>query len=230
MSQIEKRKFPRIAVKTTHPDVPHLGGVSALWPGGEVSDVLDMSYTGAALSRPAKSAVAEQDRVRLEFRVQGTETVPIEAEIVRSGEHVVGVRFCELSTEARLCFEKFLKEKLLGLSLRLVNPHYYGSKLDFTYWFHGPNETNIFLWVEKKALKKAMIELGSEVLLFEDNTFSEGESSSEHGARSAKMLRSNVQGGSALMKKVFELAAQVQEGRELLEPLLRKLGERVQRS
>ncbi len=223
MKASDKRKFPRVQIANEKGELQKIMGVTVRWADGASSDVLDMSYSGAALSRPPGLKAAAGDTVSLDFQIDQQARTQISAQVVRVGEHVVAIHFQAISAAARVALEDFLRERLLGLSLRLINPHYYDAKEDFTYWFHGPNETNIFLWMKKKALGRAMVELGGQVLVYENEQFSEGEMIGEGDDKAARMTSHQIKKMTPLMYAVLELIAHVQDGGELLDRLIHAL-------
>ena len=227
---MDKRKFPRVDFKKFKPDVQKIIGAAVLWPSGETSPVFDLSHTGAALSSPKEQKLKVGDILKITFEIQGKKQADVSCKIVRVGEHVVGVQFAEMNTQARMSFEKFLQSKLMGLNVRLVNPHFYGAKEDFTFWFHGPNDFNVFLWKKGKGLGRVLVELGADLLLFENNEFSQGVKSNEPSDTDGRWVQKNIPGMNMLMQQTLEILTQVQESKELLEPFIEVLTQRATKS
>jgi hypothetical protein len=173
------RRYPRIFLTKGIQEFDRIIGIDVKWPEGIVSGVLDISYIGAALIKSSKSTekFAKGDLVELFFSfTDGPQNVPFDAEIIREDEKTRAVYFPELSLQARQALSAFLKQKLVGLNTRLVDPKYYIKEQGFNFWFHGPNQTNVFIWEDNGQIQKATIEMNYEVLTFENGNFYHSES------------------------------------------------------
>jgi hypothetical protein len=224
---MDKRRFPRVDFRKIHPNMQQILGATAQWASGEQTAVFDLSHTGAAVGVPKNNPVSPGEQVALQFHIEKAESASAQCHIVRVGEHVVGVQFTSMDTASRLKFEKFLQSKLMGLSVRLVNPHFYGAKEDFTYWFHGPQDFNVFIWEQKHKVLRALVELGRELLHFENGQFSEGQKTNDPSDTEGEWTRKNITEMTPLMRKTLEILSQVQESKELLEPLIHVLVQRA---
>ena len=172
---IEKRRFPRIVLKSLPEPLQEISGaavVTVTYEGYQSSDslvVFDLSYGGAAFETPEGFAAKSGKEVGLRFEFFGQSEMSTQGEIIRVTDKIVAVQFRPLSPENRLVLDAFLKEEIIGLNTYLIQPKFYAATADFDLWFHGPGQTNIILWREgaQQELNKALFEIDSWALLYE---------------------------------------------------------------
>ena len=220
---MEKRKFPRVDLNNLPADIKRMIGASVVWPWNETTSVIDLSHNGAALAVPKSKNIAPGEELDLQFVIDGFPKFRVASSIARAGEHIVGIKFLAMDTAARMQFEKFLQSKLIGLSVRLVNPHFYGPSDNFTYWFHGPHDFNVFIWEQAGHVERAMVEMGEDVLLYDGGSFRAGQKGLDQ-ASNQQTWRDNPDGNKMEdIHRALEILSQVQESKELLAPLVRLL-------
>lgn len=131
--------------------------------------VFDMSYTGAAFAQPLEKKVDDVDQlVRLHLKTEIDEAV-VQAKTIRVSDEVVAVEFQDISPTARVIIDRVVTDRIVGLNMTLIDPKHYAGKSDFSYWFHGPKETNLYFWIEGEELIKAQMEMDVAAMVFEDD-------------------------------------------------------------
>ncbi len=167
-SNFNRRRFPRIVLPKDHNDLRQIIGIDAKIRTGERVPVLDLSYGGAALL--LKDPVLKEkvgSSLDLQLIFNGSTHVPITAEVVRNSAAATGVRFFNMPAEARLEFDRFLNDQMLGLNTHQVRPELLTNSNrgdGLTCWYHGPKDTNIFIWQKHAQIERAVIELDYQVL------------------------------------------------------------------
>jgi hypothetical protein len=180
-NQSDGRRYPRVFLTKGIQDFDKIGGLEVKWPGGFVTGVLDISYIGAAIVKTSKitQKFAKGETIEFLFSfANGPTDVPFDGEVIREDEKAIAVYFPELSLKARRALEGFLKQKLIGLNTKLVDSKYYIKEQDFDFWFHGPNQTNVFIWGNLEHVRKVTFEINNEVMTFEKGKFYLSESRS----------------------------------------------------
>lgn len=160
----DRRKYQRVVVDMS--EQLHL-----VVEGHGEALVFDMSYSGAAISQPKSKAVdttSESLTLHLKTTVDQA-TVP--ATIIRVGEDVIALSFDKISVDARIIIDRLVTDRIVGLNMQKIDPKYYSQNVDFTHWFHGPRDTNLYLWEEKGQLTRAQLELDSCSLIFSEDGF-----------------------------------------------------------
>ena len=173
----DRRKYQRVVVDMSEQLLVEIEG------HGEAL-VFDMSYSGAAISQPQAKAV-DSSKEKLQLLLKTTvDKAEVPAKIVRVGEDVIALSFEELSVDARIIIDRVVTDRIVGLNMNLIDPKYYSQKVDFNHWFHGPRDTNLYLWESDNQLDRAQLELDSCSLIYsEEGIFFESK-----GGKGAKTL------------------------------------------
>lgn len=173
------RRYPRVFLTKGIQEFDRIAGLEVKWPKGHVTGVLDISYIGAAIIKSTKilEKYSKGDEVEFLFSfAAGEQDVAFDAEVIREDDKVLAVHFPELSLQARKALDTFLKQKVIGLNTKLVDPKFYIEKQGFNYWFHGPSQTNVFIWGTPEDVQKASFEVNYQVISFENGKFFSSES------------------------------------------------------
>jgi hypothetical protein len=194
-------------------------------------DVYDLSYSGAALVRTPRVDPLQGDHISVDVHLSGQPEFSVTGEVVRVTEKIVAITFGPMATEARTALERFLHAKMIGLHVRPIDPKYFARPGSATHWFHGPNNTNIFLWYEHTKLVRASVEVGSDFLNWQNGQFTEGQSSqfldyeNDDYARpllEAEPIASAI-GLTPVMERILQVLSQVVDPEKVLEPLINAL-------
>jgi hypothetical protein len=170
-----KRRYPRIVIPTEKTDLHTIVGINAQVPSGEKVPVLDLSYNGAAIVRPGKHTEKIGTNIPLQFVFENHMLKPVQAEIVRTSDSAVGLRFGEMSPQTRLDFDKMMSDKMLGLNTHRVRTDLLNSRdrrHNLSHWYHGPKDTNIFVWMWENKLLRFKIEVDYQLIEFEEGNLS----------------------------------------------------------
>jgi PilZ domain len=166
-----RRSFPRIFLAGIH-DLREITGARVEWETAQRTDILDMSYSGMAVNRPSGIEFEKGRVIRAKILFAGQTGQEMEFELVRESEKIFGVHFVNLTKENVDAMDAFLSDKILGRSVRAVSPKFFNANHDFDQWLHGPNNTNIYIWMNDHTIRKAVLELAGSALLYENGKFS----------------------------------------------------------
>ena len=166
-----RRNFPRIFLVGIH-ELREITGARVEWENAQRTDILDMSYSGMAVTRPSGVNFEKGKCIRAKILFAGQPAQEMEFEFVRESEKLFGVAFVNLTKENVDAMDIFLSDKILGRNVRPVNPKFFNAKHDFHHWLHGPNNTNVYLWMNDHKVRKAVIELAGSALLYEGGQLS----------------------------------------------------------
>lgn len=163
----DRRKYPRVYLQENENLKPILGA-SALFESVEVK-VFDMSYTGLALERVESFAV--ENGSILDFQLcLGGKKLQLQGHVRWQTDELFGLQLDKIGEKDRLTLMRFIDKKVLGTYVFLVAKELY-SQQSFDLWYHGPYDTNIYIWKVSGTLDKAMIELDGFLLSYEDKEF-----------------------------------------------------------
>ncbi|MEY4616509.1 MAG: hypothetical protein RJB66_1469 [Pseudomonadota bacterium] len=171
---IDRRKFPRLLL--AHPDghFDLMGGLQFLWPKGGKSPVLDLSYSGLAIN-----GHGFMDNIKLGDYVEGNILLPGEDQqqvqvalrVVRKTATVIGFKIDSTSPEGRIKIDQTIKDYIVAENIREMQPELLKGHLDCDTWYHGPFDTNFFIWKDGFSVAKAYIEYDNTVLVYENGYF-----------------------------------------------------------
>lgn len=232
----DQRKFPRIYLQSSARAAAPILGASAHWPGGQKLEVFDLSYIGVAVLKQAgmEAKIGEKRTVQIEL---SGEDAPIDfpGEVARITDRVVALRFDTLPTQALRALDRFLHAKLLGLHMRPIDRKFFSQTATFTHWFHGPNNTDVFLWFEELALKKAVVEIGGDFLKWKGGTFFTGVARQVLDREGDDYLKPLLDGDfdaesgagqvglTPMMSRTLDLLSQIDDPAKVLQPLVNAL-------
>ena len=165
-----ERKFPRIFLGRVTTGLQPLAGADVFWKDGSKSGVWDISLNSVAVLKDHELAapVKKGDIVEVSLVITGEPSFETTLEIVRTDNHIVAAIFKGMTPEGRFQLDQFLSSKMIGMNTRLVEPKTYASGLRFAFWFHGPKDTNIYIWMEREAVKRFVMELDYAVIEYEN--------------------------------------------------------------
>jgi hypothetical protein len=171
---VDRRKFPRLLL--AHPDgqFDKLEGLQFLWPKGGKSQILDLSYSGLAISSQGfLDQVKLGDYIEAHILLPGDDQqqIPVSVRVVRKTAQVLGFRIDSTSPEGRIKIDQVMKDVIVAENIRRMSPHLLHSSLQCDVWYHGPFDTNLFLWKDGLSLVKAYIEYDNTVLVYEEGQF-----------------------------------------------------------
>ena len=74
--------------------------------------------------------------------------------------------FKKISVPARIIIDRVVTDRIIGLNMSLIDPKHYSEKSDYSFWFHGPKDTNLYLWMPGQVLQKAQLEMADAALVY----------------------------------------------------------------
>ena len=161
----DRRKYQRVQFDAS----PQTLAVTIVGYGGSV--VFDMSYSGSALAQPEeKKVVTTGGTVSIHLKSGEIEST-VESRVVRCTDKIFAVEFLTVPSDARILIDRLISDRMIGINMNLIDPKHYNTQSGFSHWFHGPKETNLFLWSTNDKLSKAQLDLNNVVLIYEDDSF-----------------------------------------------------------
>jgi len=143
------KKMPRLFLAHGEDHFSVIPGVTFVWPDRSESAVYDLSWAGIAV---AAQGVVGKLRIgsnfEIKLRIEGVvEALPLKVRIVRLTAKMVGFVLESLSSDGRMILDQITKDRLVAKNLRQAPPGDLQPQLQSAdLWFHGPFDTNIFIW------------------------------------------------------------------------------------
>lgn len=238
MQEMDRRKFPRLLLAHQEQTFKELPGVFLLLPRGGKAKVLDMSYAGIAIPSQGfydQFSLGDFFECHILFPTEGQLRIPVSLRVVRKNTQIVGLKIDSTSPEGRIKIDQFLKDQIVGSSLRLLNVDILIAAFKANVWYHGAFDTNIFIWLDapSKIVQKAIVEYDNSLLKYENGAFQVGRSSSSadeaqgyvapYLAQEKRSFKLSL--GKSWVDRLIRLLAQVPEPTKELEAFLELLKE-----
>lgn len=231
-----KRRFERIQIDESHVDQAKVFlAAKAEWSAGMESQIVDMSYTGLALTNPKGLELSLDQGQTLKLHLGDLEPFDISVTVMWKNESICGVSLNFMSGDGRLTYNRFLEDKILGSELHAVDRKLFSTEMDCTHWYQGVGDTNVFLWIDgegdDQVVQSALVELDDYHLLYRDGKVaevgggvSEGGFHSKYGEITSEVIVKDL----ALREKEFigrvvSLLSQIQEFKKPMVDVLQNL-------
>jgi hypothetical protein len=145
--------------------------------------------------------------------------------VIRKTPSIIGLRIDSTSVDGRIKIDQALKDQIVESSMRSLSTQFLPQELQASSWFHGPFDTNIFIWNFEENISKLFIEYDNSILQFENGQFIVGRTSSTAPEDSGygspfftKELHSQkLSLGKSWLDRVVKLIAQVKNSTSDLE-------------
>lgn len=217
----EKRKYRRVQVQSLGAT---LSGLDVKISGGSAVELYDIGYGGAAFSQPPGGATAAAGEViAVDFFLNGVKTQTISGRIVRLTDDMFAVEFIDPSKDTKIFVDKLITSRMVGLNMNLIDPQFYKDKETFSYWFHGPKGTNLFIWEDNGKLQKATLDLPDLAIHWADGRFQIDNKMSRAG-------QEKLQGaafGEGALRLAAEILSQMRSNVDSLEEFKQYVFEKV---
>lgn len=178
----DRRKYPRLFLAHSDDEYNKIEGAQFLWPMGGKSQVLDMSYSGIAIS-----AVGFLDQVKIGDYIEAHLLlphdvhfqIPVSVRVVRKAAQVIGLKIDSTDAEGRIKIDQMMKDGIVAKGLGKRSPSVLHPNLKCDVWIHGPFDTNMFIWkTPHGSLERCMIEYDNTVLIYQKGEFKVARTSS----------------------------------------------------
>jgi hypothetical protein len=190
LNSIQIKRSPRILLALDRDHLTPLSGVRLQWPNRSESAVFDLNFAGLAASTQVQSLVntVTIDKLKighvfdLALKIQGlSEPLPVKLKVISQTAQVIGFAFDTISAQGRLAIEQTCKDALIGQHLREESSSHLHPHLQADSWWHGPFDTNLFLWREDgRELSKVVIEYDNLIWIYQPGKVSLVRSMASH--------------------------------------------------
>lgn len=237
-----RRRFPRIDMKAFEGELEEIVGAWLIWPNGESMPIYDMSYTGIAAKRPSQVKLTHGMVCQLQCKLlnsRGQEQIcSVKAETVWFNDSVIGLHIVSLEVGDRSLMNDFLDDKVIGASMREIAPSLYARELDCDYWFHGPKDSNVYLWLKDGQLHRVEAEVDDIILQYQGAVLELGVGDSESGIQEQYYDDDEVNltaahgplSRSQAVRRLIDIFSQMPQERDAVRQMLKILSDEYKRS
>jgi hypothetical protein len=179
---IPNKRSPRVLLSLNEDHLIPLPGVTLQWLNRAESVVYDLNFAGLAVSTTVTSLAGSTrvDKIKigasfdLALKIAGLEDpLPVKLKVVKLTAKIIGFAFDTLSANGRLMIEQTMKDALICLNLRQGSTDVLHPHLKSDVWWHGPFDTNIFIWKTAQGhLHKLVLEYDNLILIYQNEAWS----------------------------------------------------------
>lgn len=158
----EQRRYPRVQVSQVLAALAGELQAQATWPNHETSEVADLSYKGIAVRRPGLFPVNVQQSVQMTLTLGHWPAFSTRARVAWCNLDWVGLEFTTLPAEGHRALGEFLEAKLAGSMMKPVERALHSPMADFQYWYQGPQQTHVYVWMAGLAIERVRVDMDGE--------------------------------------------------------------------
>jgi hypothetical protein len=223
---LDRRKYPRLFLAHSDDKYHKIDGAQFLWPLGGRSQVLDLSYSGIAIS-----SVGFLDQVKIGDYIEAHLLlphdyhfqIPVAVRVVRKAAQIIGFKIDSTNVEGRVKIDQMKKDGIVAKGLSKTSSAQLHANFKSDVWYHGPFDTNMFIWkTPDGAMERCMIEYDNSALVYEKGEFKVARTSSSAeesqgyvGPYLAKdFAQQKLALGQGWIERLQRLILQVSEGKE----------------
>ncbi len=224
---LSKKKFPRLFLAMKDGVDSALQGVQFVWPDRSTSAILDMSYAGIAiasavddgggnLKRLTKIKLGDSLDGKIRLEASG-EAIPLKLRVVKLTSNSIGFVINTMSASGRLMMEQTAKDTLVLKNIRKISSAHLHATLNADLWFHGPFDSNIFIWNSSaNSVSKIVLEYDNLLLTYDNGKVilqkSMAASDEERGYEAPLLEPSgNVSMGASWLDRLIKLIGQIED-------------------
>jgi hypothetical protein len=173
-----QRRFPRIFLTGVLRGLKPLENCKVIWPSGFESDVFDFGRSSASVYFPMRLGLnfSKDEIVKLGWRLGKNDAIFADCRVIRGETRLLTVEHIRLTSAHYKLIDKYFTNDFIATHLQEIHKRNFAPEQTFDFWFHGPMDTNIYIWKGAKGPSRVSIELGETVLGFEGKTLSAGPS------------------------------------------------------
>lgn len=167
---IKSKKFPRLFLAHSDDVFQALPGVQMLLPSRQLSPVFDLSYAGIAISSSGLVGILKPGHYfPATLKLEGhKEPVALKLRVVKVTAKLIGFVFDTMATEGRLKLDQVIKDQLVVKNMRVLSSGHLQPALQADVWYHGPFDTNVFIWTKKDGpgIEKIILEYDNLIWIY----------------------------------------------------------------
>lgn len=175
---VVQTRYPRVFLNSVLRELQPLSGCSVIWPSGFESGIFDFGRTSVSVYFPMRLNLHffKGDLLRLGFRLGSGEPFFIETRVVRSETRLLTVELLRASPSQLKAIEKFLNDDFISTHLAEVPVEHFAPEQTFQAWYHGPFDTNLYVWKDQGTLNRLVLELRRRVYVWDPQGWMSGDS------------------------------------------------------
>lgn len=166
-----QRRFPRVFLTGVLQDLRPLGSCKVVWPSGFESDIYDFGRTSASVYFPMRLNLTFQkgDVVKLGWRLGKNEPFFVDCRVIRGETRLLTVEFLRLTQSQYKTIDSFFTSEFIAEHMQEIPSSNFAPEQTFQHWFHGPMDTNLYLWRNLNGISRITFEFVENIFVWDEH-------------------------------------------------------------
>lgn len=175
---VVQTRYPRVFLNSVLRELSPLSGCSVIWPSGFESGIFDFGRTSVSVYFPMRLNLHffKGDLVKLGFRLGTMDPFFVETRVVRAETRLLTVELLRPSPSQLKSIEQFLDDAYIASHFAQVPAEHFAPEQTFQHWYHGPFDTNLYVWKDQDVLIRLVLELRRRIFVWDPQGWMIGES------------------------------------------------------
>jgi hypothetical protein len=162
-------RHPRVFLTSVLRELKPLESCRTVWPSGFESDVFDFGRSSVSVYFPMRLNLQffKGDVIKLGFRFGNNETFYSDTRVVRAETRLLSVELLRVSPSQYKMIDQFLSNTFIAKHMQEVHQQNFAPEQTFNKWFHGPLDTNLYLWTDGTTATRLCLELRDRIYVWD---------------------------------------------------------------
>lgn len=175
-------RYPRVFLTSILKELKPLEACKVVWPSGFESDIYDFGRSSVSVYFPMRLNLKffKGDIVKLGFQLGKhlgqNEPFFADTRVVRSETRLLSVELLRVSPSQYKLIDQYLSNKFISEHMQEVPGSHFAPEQTFNKWFHGPLDTNVYVWITDSTLTRLCVELRDKVYIWDHQGWMIGDS------------------------------------------------------
>lgn len=160
------RRFPRVFLTSIMREFKFISNCEVIWPSKLTSGIYDFGRSSVTVYFPMRlnMNLAKNDFVNLGFKIgKDSDVIYTECRVIRSETRLLVVEPLRLSKAQSNDIARYFTEDVIAENTHPIPKKYFAPEQTFTFWFHGPRDTNLYIWRLEKGIQRVILELENNI-------------------------------------------------------------------
>lgn len=171
------KRYPRVFITSRMKESEFLKNAQVVWPSGFASQIYDFGRTCITVYFPMRlnMQLSKGEFIKLGFRL-GAHELTSDCRVVRSETRLLVVEPMRLAVSQAAKVDAFFNPQYIAEHLYEVPSKDFAPEQTFQKWYHGPMDTNLYVWQDIDGIKRVSLELKDKVYCWTVEGFFSGPS------------------------------------------------------
>ncbi len=178
-ANLSQRRFPRVFLTGVMREFSFIKNCDVIWPSKFASGIYDVGRSSVTLYFPMRLNLQfiKGDLVKLGFKIgKEADAIFTDCRVIRAETRLLVIELLRVSRSQSESIANYFTDDVISQNTHYIEPRFYAPEQTFSYWFHGPRDTNLYIWKHDKGIQRIVLELGTFVYEWNSKGMSVGAS------------------------------------------------------